>query len=138
MQVKESHDLLQIRFSANLADVDQVCNLVQIFLQQNGLQQQGRFWVLLGLREALNNAVIHGCSQDQAQQIWLQIHFDAEKICIRVQDPGPGFDWHKALQRNVQETSEHGRGLCILRNYFHQVSFNPQGNQMKLEFWFSP
>ncbi|MGM0424888.1 MAG: ATP-binding protein [Thermodesulfobacteriota bacterium] len=132
MQVKEKNDLLQARFSANLAYVDQACDLVQEFLLGKGLDKQ-IFCVLLGLREALNNAVIHGCSQDQSLEVSLQVQLTSNVVYISVQDQGPGFDWDQALKKTVQENCEHGRGLCILRNYFHQVSFNPQGNKVELK-----
>lgn len=137
MQVQEKKDLLQAKFSANLSYVDQACDLVQDFLCRKGLNKQS-FCVLLGVREALNNAVIHGCGQDQSLKVWLQIQLAADRIHISVQDQGPGFDWKQAMQRTVQENSEHGRGICILRSYFQGITFNPQGNRLDLELRLFP
>ncbi|MFW5863693.1 MAG: ATP-binding protein [Desulfohalobiaceae bacterium] len=124
--------MLQAEFSANLAYVDQACSMAHDFLQRKG---QGQLWftVELGLREALNNAVVHGSRQDQNLQVSLQILILQDRIRITVQDQGAGFDWKQALQSKILTECEHGRGLCILRAYFHRLGFNQQGNRLDLE-----
>ena len=51
------------------------------------------FEIELALREALANAIVHGCKADPAKKIECTVTGDKNRgILIVVRDPGPGFD----------------------------------------------
>src|SRR6202166_676208 len=51
------------------------------------------FEIEMALREALANAVLHGCKADPAKKIECSVSGDREQgIMIVVRDPGKGFD----------------------------------------------
>ena len=132
MQVNRKKGLLQIALAADLHSVDQACIIVKDFLQQNDLQQQ-QFCIMLGVREALNNAVVHGSKACQDPEIFLELNLLPKQVRLSVQDQGPGFDWQQVMQKPLQVDSEHGRGLCIMRSYFDHIFYNARGNKVVME-----
>ena len=85
------------------------------------------------LREALNNAVLHGNNGNIDCQVEFNLVLNSKTLEISVSDQGPGFDWRKRLKH--QETSPDqtsGRGLILIRSYGYNLSFNDSGNRLKL------
>ncbi|MGV1098862.1 ATP-binding protein [Thiovibrio sp. JS02] len=138
-RVKPGTDSLEILLAARFALVDRVCAEVEGLLGARGLRDFS-FVVLLGLREALTNAICHGAGQDRGKIIGVTVRCEKTALVIRVTDPGPGFDWKRiireklaAMRQQPALLAERGRGLGILLHYFDAVSFNNEGNVVVLE-----
>ena len=91
------------------------------------------FEVETALREALSNAIRHGCGNDPAKSVDLRISCDpVQGISILVRDPGPGFD--PALipspTAGLNLYRDHGRGLYLIQNLMDEVSFGERGNEI--------
>jgi anti-sigma regulatory factor (Ser/Thr protein kinase) len=87
-----------------------------------------RFAAELLLREALTNAVVHGCRSAAGKQVRCAIRFKQGDLLIRVEDDGDGFDWRSAQRSRAAAAECSGRGLEILRSYATRVRFNDKGN----------
>ena len=84
-------------------------------------------------REALNNAIIHGCQTNPAMYVYAELQRDENNLQLTIRDEGAGFDWQAALQDTVfDENRENGRGLKLYRLYADRVEFNDRGNQVVL------
>jgi serine/threonine-protein kinase RsbW len=80
------------------------------------------------LREALTNAVVHGCQADPRRQVRCVLRLKGRRLLIAVEDDGDGFDW-RAARGNVADLPEcSGRGMEILHKYANHVRFNGRGN----------
>ena len=79
-------------------------------------------------REALGNAVQHGCKNIPRLTVSASFFVRPDRIELRVADSGPGFDWRNAEVCLPDLTSETGRGLCIMNCYADSVKFNDSGN----------
>jgi serine/threonine-protein kinase RsbW len=90
------------------------------------------FGAELLLREALTNAVIHGCSGDPLKLICCVLRARRDRLLISIRDEGAGFDWRAAWDRQAEPTDEHGRGIEIFRRYAESVRFNSRGNAVTL------
>lgn len=94
--------------------------------------------ILLAAREAVINAIRHGCGGDATKQVRFQMSFHPEKRAIKIwiEDPGPGhqfdFDAHEQAAAD-QILSEH-RGLIFMVNLAHGVNFQRNGASVILEF----
>lgn len=125
-------------FRADLGEVDRISAEVSSCLQELELQKHN-FAVQLLLREALNNAVLHGSAQDPAKQVRLDLHISADALCLAVEDEGPGFDWRSILANPLAgQTQECGRGLQIYRFYADRVEFNSSGSRVVLTRLLNP
>ena len=45
------------------------------------------------LREALTNAVVHGCHAESGKQVRCSMRLKGRRLLIVVDDDGDGFDW---------------------------------------------
>ena len=90
--------------------------------------------ILIALQEALANAVIHGCQNDSSKRISCSVEIDPVGITIVIRDPGPGFDV-KAITRSSgadANTTEHGRGICLMRSLMDEVIYRQGGAEVQL------
>ena len=84
------------------------------------------------VREALTNAVVHGCHTDPNKQVRCSLRLKGLRLLIVVEDDGDGFDW-RAAWGNVAKFPEcSGRGIEILRKYARRVRYNDKGNAVAL------
>lgn len=118
---------LGFKLTATPSAIDRLCEGVDRWLVECGLDGD-RFAVAMLLRESLNNAMLHGCCINAEGQISCQLSLAGEWLCIRVDDPGPGFDWIRERNCPRSDTECHGRGLLILEMYADEVRFNERGN----------
>jgi DNA-binding response OmpR family regulator len=115
--------------------------------------------VVIGLSELLINAVEHGnlgITYEEKTQLQQTGHLDEEmarrlthpenmkkyakvtferlpgKIHITICDQGPGFDWKKYLELNMElACASHGRGIAMAKALsFDQVEFHGKGNEV--------
>jgi serine/threonine-protein kinase RsbW len=93
------------------------------------------FDVELALREALDNAVVHGNQEDPETRVHIRCRCGPGKeISIVVTDQGKGFDFEKTLGNGLASdpTSEHGRGIRLMKAYMDDVHFERGGSEVHL------
>ena len=120
--------------AADLSSIDRVCDELATWLNEHNYSAH-LFSIQLLAREALNNAVIHGCHQDPSKQVTFELIPQENALILEVIDAGPGFDWLPSLQNDPpSENDIHGRGLWIYQFYAEKIEFNPCGNQVRLTY----
>ena len=104
------------------------------FRRQTGtvLAHATRFAAELMTREAVNNAVIHGCGADSRMQVRCVLRLRDRRLVIAVADDGEGFDWRAAWDRSSVPAAVSGRGIEVLRKYATRVRFNERGNAVTI------
>lgn len=90
------------------------------------------FEATAALREALLNAVVHGCGNDPELAVSCRVRIGPRTAMVEVLDPGEGFDWKGTPVAMADPTAEKGRGLGIMNLYCDEVAFNDAGNQVTL------
>jgi len=91
--------------------------------------------VELALREALNNAILHGNRLDARKLVHVRCRCEPNKgVCIVVRDRGGGFDPNKVPDplafRDL--SAEHGRGIHLMRFAMDDVSFERGGTEVHM------
>jgi len=93
------------------------------------------FDIEMALREALANAVIHGCKGDSAKKIECSVTGNRENgILIVVRDPGPGFD-PSSLPSPTDDSNlqlEHGRGILLINKLMDEVKHEQSGTVIRM------
>jgi serine/threonine-protein kinase RsbW len=87
------------------------------------------------LREALANAIIHGCKRDPAKKVECCVACDLSRgMLIVVRDPGPGFDPASLPNPVVGQNifSEHGRGIYLITQFMDEVRFERGGTEIHM------
>jgi serine/threonine-protein kinase RsbW len=94
----------------------------------NLLSQGDYFATELLVREALTNAVVHGCRADPGKQVRCSLRLRGSRLFISVADDGEGFDWRAERNTTADLWDCSGRGMELLHRYAHRVRFNNKGN----------
>ena len=94
------------------------------------------FEIETALREALANAIRHGCGNDPKRTVECSVMCDESRgMLIVVRDPGPGFDPQAVpsplLGQNVFES--HGRGIYLINQLMDEVRFEKGGTEIHMK-----
>jgi serine/threonine-protein kinase RsbW len=130
-QLSQKRRRIDLSFSATLGHVDQAADITKVFLIKAGLEKLA-FGILLGLREALNNAVVKGCGLNRRKKVVYHLEHRPDRLILKIEDEGRGFDWRQHLGKEPSPAVASGRGLPIFEQYFETVRFNEQGNRLIL------
>jgi len=87
------------------------------------------------VREALANAIRHGCAGDPDKKVQVCVACDEERgMLIVVRDPGPGFDPARVPSPVVGQNvfSHHGRGIYLISQLMDEVAFLGGGTEIRM------
>jgi serine/threonine-protein kinase RsbW len=133
------HEKLLMRFESTIpADVTLITPVVDgvmAIVAQMGCAAGKEFEVETALREALANAIVHGCGRDATKQVQFWVGCDETRgMLIVVRDPGPGFDPGKlASPLSGQEVySTHGRGIYLINQLMDEVRLLRGGTEIHM------
>ena len=94
--------------------------------------------ILVGVSEAVNNAIVHGNKNDKSKFVELEYFFSSNNIQFVIRDQGDGFDHYPVpdptLPENIEKES--GRGIFLMNNLADEVIYNDKGNEVSLKFFF--
>lgn len=96
------------------------------------LNDAGGFTAELLVREALTNAVLHGCHADPGKQVRCWLRLKRRRLLLVVEDGGDGFDWRATRGRSANLADGSGRGIEILNKYASRVRYNRRGNAVAI------
>ena len=89
--------------------------------------------VELALREALDNAIVHGNQEHPETKVHIRCRCEPGKeISIVVTDQGKGCDLGKVVGNGLTSdpASEHGRGIQLMKAYMDDVHFERGGSEV--------
>ena len=128
LDIERNNKKLEICFSSTTGNIDIAARKTEKFLIENSLKDIA-FDVILVMREALTNAVKYGSGENSKKKIKYSLKIQSDSLIMRVEDEGKGFDWKKKLKKGIPMTdSSNGRGLAIMKSYFHIIEYNKKGN----------
>jgi serine/threonine-protein kinase RsbW len=128
-EIVRNTNRLDITFPSLIENIETVNEETRNFLSGNGMDSY-LFNILLIMREALTNAVIHGNKHDPDKIVHYGIRFAKGCLVMKVEDQGEGFDWKQQLTGNPYTTADSGRGLVIMNKYATAFRFNGKGNRL--------
>jgi CheY-like chemotaxis protein/anti-sigma regulatory factor (Ser/Thr protein kinase) len=103
-----------------------------------GITEVEQHDILLAAREAVLNAMKHGCGGDADKRIRFQISFHPASAAVKVwiEDPGPGhqFDFAAYETDAAEKILDEHRGLIFMLHLAHAVNFERSGATVILEF----
>jgi serine/threonine-protein kinase RsbW len=111
--------------------VDEVLGLVD----RMGCAAGKEFEVETAVREALANAIRHGCRRDPEKKVQVCVACDDSRgMLIVVRDPGSGFDPARIPSPVQGENlfSEGGRGIFLINELMDEVQFDKGGTEIRM------
>jgi anti-sigma regulatory factor (Ser/Thr protein kinase)/nucleoid DNA-binding protein len=135
---------LRFRIPAREEEILGAFDLGDSFFKDAGFRGDGLVGLTTSFREAVRNAEIHGCGEDAAAAIDVEMLLDAEKISVTVEDEGPGFD-HATYRANLDDASpvsmarkRHsdggmgGLGIYLMDRCADGLEYNERGNRVTI------
>ena len=120
------------------ADVNAISPIVQGVMEitrEMKCRVGKEYEIELAQREALANAIIHGCKGDLAKKVECCVACDASRgMLIVVRDPGPGFDPASLPSPVVGQNiyAAHGRGIYLITQFMDEVRFARGGTEIHM------
>ncbi len=127
---------LQTTLPADVNSIGPAVDGVMQLVRHMGCAHGKEFEVETALREALANAMTHGCKGDPDRQVQFSVCCDeARGMLIVVRDPGTGFDPasipNPVVGRQVYST--HGRGIFLINQLMDEVRFERGGTEIHMK-----
>lgn len=126
---------LDMVIPADTAAVSSVCEGVMQVVREMKLAAGRDFEVEIALREALANAIEHGCGGDPGKSIQCCVAGDESgDLVIVVRDPGPGFDPARVPdpRDGANLLREGGRGIHLINEFMDEVRFAHDGREIRM------
>lgn len=89
----------------------------------------------IALREALANAVVHGCKNDPSKKVQCCVACDESRgMLVLVRDPGEGYDPFSLPDPTAAENvfSTHGRGIFLINRLVDEMEVRRNGTEIFL------
>src|SRR5437762_10216037 len=126
---------LDVTISADPNAINGVVDGVMQIARQMKCGEGNEFQIELALREALANAIVHGCENDRTKKVECCVACtEASDIMIVVRDPGQGFSLDTVRDPLAVENlhSDHGRGIYLINQLMDEVSFERNGAEIRM------
>jgi len=126
---------LDVTISADPKAISGVVDGVMQIAREMKCAEGSEFQVELALREALANAIVHGCNNDPSKKVECCVACsESSDIMIVVRDPGHGFGLggvpSPLAPENLQST--HGRGIYLINQLMDEVAFERNGAEIRM------
>jgi len=104
-------------------------------LEEKGWPEKDVIGVELAVREALANAIRHGCGGDKTKKVQCFVTFEPSgELSVVIRDPGPGFEAEAVPDpmdpKNMFKAS--GRGVYLINQLMDAVRFRDQGREVEM------
>ena len=126
---------LDVTISADPNAINGVVDGVMQVAREMKCAEGSEYQIELSLREALANAIIHGCHNDSSKKVECCVACsESSDIVIVVRDPGEGFALSSVPNPLATENliSTHGRGIYLINQLMDEVSFERNGAEIRM------
>lgn len=130
-----------VSLPADVAAISPVVGWVMRLVGELEYAAGKEFEIEMALREALANAVLHGCKSDATKKIECSVTGDRDQgILIVVRDPGNGFDPASIPSATDDSNlhSEHGRGILLINKLMDEVKHEQNGTVIRMRKFCQP
>jgi serine/threonine-protein kinase RsbW len=116
---------------SHIEAVGDAATAVTDFVQSCGIGEDVAFAIVMAVREAVTNAMVHGNQEDETKSVEVIFNCQGNVLEIEVSDQGEGFDPTGVPDPtdpvNILKTS--GRGIFLMRSFMDKVEWfaRPEG-----------
>lgn len=126
---------LNMTIPADPAAISKVSEGLERLLHEKGWIEGDIIRVDLAVREALANAIRHGCAGDRSKHVQCTVTFESpQEVVIVIRDPGPGFDANTVPDPMAAENmfKSSGRGVYLINQLMDEVGFRDGGREVHM------
>jgi len=116
---------LSFKLASTMDSVAEVEAAAEKLTQAAGMDEDESFRVVMAVREAAVNAVLHGNGYDPEKQISVSLENTGKSLVIVIADEGEGLDPEKLPDPLAPENLLRGtgRGIFLIRSFLDEVHF---------------
>ncbi len=124
MMIKNS--LLRLSIGSNLEQVDLAATVMQSALEQVAIDSEQAHWLMMSVREAVINAILHGNRERPDKRVLMAMDLEGEDLVVRVEDEGRGFDPDSLPDPTAPENllRPSGRGIFMMRQFADSIEYS--------------
>jgi serine/threonine-protein kinase RsbW len=125
----------EVSLPARIDAISPAVDEIMAHLHERVLTSENAFAIETALREALANAVLHGCKGDEKKTVHCEVSWNKNgRIEIIVRDPGAGFDPDAITDPLHHENvlADHGRGIYLIRHLMDEVEHSNGGREIRM------
>jgi serine/threonine-protein kinase RsbW len=125
----------EVTLPADVAAISPVVGWVMRLVGELENAEGKEFEIEMALREALANAILHGCKADPAKMVEFSVTGDRDQgVMIVVRDPGSGFDPASipSADNDSNLRSDHGRGIFLITKLMDEVTHEQNGTVIRM------
>lgn len=126
----------KIRITSVIDNLRVVENAIDNLTNDAGISQDSYGKILIGILEAVNNAIVHGNKSDVNKFVEVEFILDRGKLKVSVTDEGEGFNPagipDPTLPENIEALT--GRGVFLMSRLADEIEFNNEGNSVTMTF----
>ncbi len=126
---------VNVCISADPASISPVVEGVLAIAREMKCAAGKEYEIETSLREALANAIIHGCGNDPSKIVQCCVACDEDHgLLLIVRDPGTGFDVAQLPDPMIGQNlyAEHGRGIYLINTLMDDVRFERGGTEIHM------
>lgn len=134
---------IRIDFAGRREETRLLGRVVTVLGEHLGLSKELCFELELAVVEAANNAIIHACGDDPAQQLELELFHQSRQLIITLRDHGTGMECLAIPPTPIDDNptlenmSVGGLGLRLIHEVMDEVHYSSKkgGNTMTMIKW---
>lgn len=114
---------------------DCVEDFFRIAVKKWNIKEERIDWIALSLREAVNNAILHGNSCLEEKKVEVVMEMTEKELFLKIWDEGKGFDINSLPDPTKEENllRPHGRGIFLIGKFVDNVRFICRDNGFGIE-----
>lgn len=120
-------NVLELTTDSSYEHIDAFAALIAQAARQIGASEDDEVDLMIAVMEAVNNAIVHGNSEDTNKKIHMKIEVTPGTLTVWIRDEGPGFEPKNVpdplAPQNVLHAS--GRGLLMMKAFMDEVDIRP-------------
>jgi serine/threonine-protein kinase RsbW len=116
---------MSFKLPSTMDSVAEVETAAEKLTQAAGMDEDESFRVVMAVREAAVNAVLHGNGYDPSKQVTVSLENNGKSLVITIADQGEGLDPDTLPDPLAPENLLRGtgRGIFLIRSFLDEVHF---------------
>jgi serine/threonine-protein kinase RsbW len=133
---------LSFKLASTMDSVSEIEAAAEKLTQAAGMEEDESFKVVMAVREAAVNAVLHGNNYDPSKQVTASFENTGKALVVTIADQGEGLDPETLPDPLAPENLLRGtgRGIFLIRSFLDEVHFRQlhPGTELTLVKHLSP
>lgn len=126
----------ELKIPSKIESISLVENLIDEISTELSLVADLYGNILIGVIEAVTNAIVHGNKLDESKTVELFINYDEPDLIVKIIDQGEGFQFDDIPDPTKPDNVEKpdGRGVFLMKHLADEVNYDKGGSIVNLKF----